>query len=145
MGKQPQQRAGTGRPVIFPVSNPTSQIEAMPADVIAWSKGQALVVTGLPIPPPGRAGRHVAARLPGRSRVMAAPTIGQPGPKILDMPIGLEAAGTRREFDSLGEVEVPTDRYWDDARYLSHTRAPCLPGLPVVAPGTGCRRGPTPL
>jgi malate dehydrogenase (oxaloacetate-decarboxylating) len=30
--------AGTPRPVIFPVSNPTSQIEAMPADVIAWSK-----------------------------------------------------------------------------------------------------------
>src|SRR5580693_3211344 len=43
--------AGTARPVIFPISNPTSQIEAMPADVIAWSKGQALVATGLPIPP----------------------------------------------------------------------------------------------
>ena len=39
------------RPVIFPVSNPTSQIEAMPADIIAWSKGTALVATGLPIPP----------------------------------------------------------------------------------------------
>ena len=43
--------AGAGRPVIFPVSNPTSQIEAMPADIIAWSKGTALVATGLPIPP----------------------------------------------------------------------------------------------
>jgi malate dehydrogenase (oxaloacetate-decarboxylating) len=42
---------GTGRPVIFPISNPTSQIEAMPSDVIAWSKGKALVATGLPIPP----------------------------------------------------------------------------------------------
>jgi malate dehydrogenase (oxaloacetate-decarboxylating) len=43
--------AGTPRPVIFSISNPTSQIEAMPADVIAWSKGKALVATGLPIPP----------------------------------------------------------------------------------------------
>src|SRR5260370_2043535 len=43
--------AGVDRPVIFPVSNPTSQIEAMPADIIAWSKGQALVATGLPVPP----------------------------------------------------------------------------------------------
>ena len=42
---------GTERPVIFPISNPTSQIEAMPADIITWSKGQALVATGLPIPP----------------------------------------------------------------------------------------------
>jgi malate dehydrogenase (oxaloacetate-decarboxylating) len=39
------------RPVIFPISNPTSQIEAMPADIITWSKGTALVATGLPIPP----------------------------------------------------------------------------------------------
>jgi len=43
--------AGTERPVIFPVSNPTSRIEAMPADIIAWSRGKALVATGLPIPP----------------------------------------------------------------------------------------------
>jgi malate dehydrogenase (oxaloacetate-decarboxylating) len=43
--------AGVSRPVIFPISNPTSQIEAMPADMITWSKGQALIATGLPIAP----------------------------------------------------------------------------------------------
>src|SRR5215472_4933274 len=43
--------AGVERPVIFPISNPTSLIEAMPADIIAWSRGKALVATGLPIPP----------------------------------------------------------------------------------------------
>jgi malate dehydrogenase (oxaloacetate-decarboxylating) len=43
--------AGTDRPIIFPISNPTSQIEAMPADLIAWSSGKALVATGLPIEP----------------------------------------------------------------------------------------------
>jgi malate dehydrogenase (oxaloacetate-decarboxylating) len=43
--------AGTDRPVIFPISNPTSQIEAMPADIVNWSKGRALVATGLPIEP----------------------------------------------------------------------------------------------
>ena len=48
--------AGVDRPVIFPISNPTSQIEAMPADIIAWSKGKALVATGLPIPPVDYAG-----------------------------------------------------------------------------------------
>jgi malate dehydrogenase (oxaloacetate-decarboxylating) len=48
--------SGVERPVIFPISNPTSLIEAMPADVIAWSRGKALVATGLPIPPVDYAG-----------------------------------------------------------------------------------------
>ena len=42
---------GTERPIVFPISNPTSRIEAMPADVIAWSKGKALVAVGIPVPP----------------------------------------------------------------------------------------------
>jgi malate dehydrogenase (oxaloacetate-decarboxylating) len=43
--------ASADRPVIFPLSNPTSKIEAMPADIIAWSQGRALIATGLPIGP----------------------------------------------------------------------------------------------
>jgi fumarate hydratase class II len=43
-------------------------------------------------------------------------------PKILDVPIGLDATGMRREFDSLGEVKVPADRYWgaQTQRSLQH-------------------------
>jgi fumarate hydratase, class II len=43
-------------------------------------------------------------------------------PKILDLPIGLHATGTRREFDSLGDVEVPANRYWgaQTQRSLEH-------------------------
>jgi malate dehydrogenase (oxaloacetate-decarboxylating) len=43
--------ASTHRPVIFPLSNPTSKIEAMPTDIITWSQGRALVSTGLPFGP----------------------------------------------------------------------------------------------
>lgn len=39
------------RPIIMPLSNPTEKIEAMPADVIAWSKGKALVSVGIPVAP----------------------------------------------------------------------------------------------
>ena len=43
-------------------------------------------------------------------------------PKIADLPIGLDATGMRREFDSLGEVEVPANRYWgaQTQRSLEH-------------------------
>ncbi|HEX3492045.1 MAG TPA: class II fumarate hydratase [Streptosporangiaceae bacterium] len=43
-------------------------------------------------------------------------------PKILNVPIGLDATGMRQEFDSLGQVEVPADRYWgaQTQRSLQH-------------------------
>jgi malate dehydrogenase (oxaloacetate-decarboxylating) len=41
----------TERPLIFPISNPTEKIEAMPADVLDWSGGKALVATGIPVAP----------------------------------------------------------------------------------------------
>jgi malate dehydrogenase (oxaloacetate-decarboxylating) len=43
--------ASAERPMVFPISNPTSRIEAMPADVLAWSHGAALVTTGIPVEP----------------------------------------------------------------------------------------------
>jgi malate dehydrogenase (oxaloacetate-decarboxylating) len=43
--------ASTERPLVLPLSNPTSRMEAMPADVLAWSHGKALVATGTPVAP----------------------------------------------------------------------------------------------
>ena len=36
----------------------------------------------------------------------------QSHPELRDLPIGIRATGTRRETDSMGEIEVPADRYW---------------------------------
>ncbi|MFF0630775.1 NAD-dependent malic enzyme [Streptomyces sp. NPDC004296] len=43
--------AGVERPLLLPLSNPTSRIEVMPSDAVPWSEGRALMAVGIPVEP----------------------------------------------------------------------------------------------
>jgi len=47
------------RPLILPLSNPTSQVEAQPVDILRWTSGKAMVATGSPFPPVDMGGQVV--------------------------------------------------------------------------------------
>jgi malate dehydrogenase (oxaloacetate-decarboxylating) len=75
--------ASTKRPLIFPISNPISQMEATPEDVLAWSDGAALVATGSAFKPVERGG--IAHSIGQANNVLVFPGIG----------LGVVVAGAR--------------------------------------------------
>ncbi len=66
--------ANTKRPVILPLSNPTSMSEAEPKDIYEWTNGQALVATGSPFEPVSHGGKTV--RIGQCNNVFVFPGVG---------------------------------------------------------------------
>jgi malate dehydrogenase (oxaloacetate-decarboxylating) len=79
----------TERPVIFPLSNPTSRSEATPQNLLAWTEGRALVGTGSPFEPVDVRGKKVRIAQTNNSYIF-------PG-----LALGIIASKARRVTDTM--------------------------------------------
>ena len=77
------------RPIIFPLSNPTSRSEATAEQLIAWTDGRALIGTGSPFAPVAWKGRKIPIDQTNNSYVF-------PG-----MGLGILATRARRVTDAM--------------------------------------------
>ncbi|WP_411703815.1 NAD-dependent malic enzyme [Edaphovirga cremea] len=77
------------RPIVMPLSNPTSRVEARPEDIINWTEGAALVATGSPFSPVHYKGRVYPIAQCNNSYIF--PGIG----------LGVLASGAKRVTDGM--------------------------------------------
>ena len=105
--------AKTERPIIFPLSNPTSHAEAHPAELDQWTDGRALIATGSPFAPLQRDG--VARPIAQCNNVYIFPAMG----------LAVTAGQATRVTDDMMRVAAAT--LGDASPALSDPAAPLLP------------------
>ena len=100
----------TDRPVIFPLSNPTSRSEATPQDLTNWTEGRALVGTGSPFPPVEYGGKKTPVAQTNNSYIFPGLALGIVASRarfVTDSMVKAAANGLIRHLPTQKDKEAP--------------------------------------
>jgi malate dehydrogenase (oxaloacetate-decarboxylating) len=98
--------AAVERPLVLPMSNPTSQSEATPHDVIDWSQGRVLVATGSPFPPVTHGGRTVRIGQCNNAFVFPGVGLGALVAEATEISDGMFAAAARQLAEEIHDSDL---------------------------------------
>ncbi|KDL26870.1 NAD-dependent malic enzyme [Klebsiella pneumoniae MGH 52] len=103
------------RPIVMPLSNPTSRVEATPQNILSWTDGEALVATGSPFSPVTVKGKQYPIAQCNNSYIF--PGIG----------LGVIASGASRVTDEM--LMAASETLAQHSPLVNNGEGPVLPEL----------------
>jgi malate dehydrogenase (oxaloacetate-decarboxylating) len=120
-----QMAAKTERPIIMPLSNPTSKCEALPDDLIRWTEGRALVAAGSPFAPVTYEGRTY--QVAQANNALIFPGLG----------LGVTVARAQRISDGMLAAAADAVAELSDATSVGASLLPSVDQLRMVSAAVG--------
>jgi malate dehydrogenase (oxaloacetate-decarboxylating) len=120
-----QMAAYTDRPIIMPLSNPTSKCEALPEDLLRWTDGRALIATGSPFPPVTLG--ETTYRIAQANNALVFPGLG----------LGVIVARARRITDPMIAAAADAVAHLSDATRLGAPLLPAVDDLRAISAAVG--------
>jgi malic enzyme len=131
----------SARPLVFPMSNPTSQSEAVPSDILAWTDGRALVATGSPFAPVPWQGREIAIGQGNNAFVFPGVGLGAMVSEAREVTDAMFSAAASRLAQEVGEDDLRAGRLFPQVRDLRRVSAGIAQAVAREASASGVGGG----
>jgi malic enzyme len=128
------------RPVIFPMSNPTSKTEAKPVDLVKWTDGRALMATGSPFDPVPYAGKKISVGQGNNAFIFPGVGLGVLVSEAKEVTEAMFAAAAKALADEVKASDLATGSLFPSTSEIRRVSASVAVAVVKVARDSGLGR-----
>ncbi len=128
------------RPVVFPMSNPTSKTEAKPVDIVKWTDGRALIATGSPFDPVPHAGRRIVIGQGNNAFIFPGVGLGVLVSEAKEVTEQMFAAAAQSLADAVTPADLASGSLFPSSSEIRRVSAGVARAVVKVARDTGIGR-----